>query len=44
MIRSILFWDDTERNVEGASALGIQAKLYTTYEDFLAYMNEKLAT
>lgn len=40
----VLFWDDTERNVEGAKALGIQAKLYTTYEDFLAYMNEKLAT
>lgn len=34
------FWDDTQQNVDAAKELGIQAKLYTTYENFITYMNQ----
>lgn len=36
----ILFWDNTPVNIEGAKAFGIQAELYTTFEDFKETMRK----
>ncbi len=41
--REVLFWDDTEENIIGAKSFGIQAELYTTFEDFKSKMIAYLA-
>jgi putative hydrolase of the HAD superfamily len=38
----VLFWDDTQRNVDGAKELGIHAEFYSSYEDFLGRMEKYL--
>jgi len=37
----VLFWDDDQRNIDGALAYGIQAEFYTNYDEFLKVMSEK---
>ena len=36
----ILFWDDKHENVEAAKTFGIQAELYTSFEDFKEKMKQ----
>ena len=36
----ILFWDDKHENVKGAKTFGIQAELYTTFDDFKEKMKQ----
>jgi putative hydrolase of the HAD superfamily len=38
----VLFWDDTQENVDGAREFGINAELYTTFNDFKNKMTEYL--
>lgn len=38
----ILFWDDKAENVEGAKNFGINAELYTSFEDFKEKMKQYL--
>ena len=35
----IMFWDDTQKNVDGARACGWQAELYENFEDFTKAMS-----
>lgn len=37
----VLFWDDDQRNIEGAKEYGIYAEFYTNYDSFLATMKTK---
>lgn len=37
----VLFWDDDQRNIEGASEYGIQAEFYTDYAAFQGIMSQK---
>jgi putative hydrolase of the HAD superfamily len=37
----ILFWDDDQQNIDGATAFGIHAQLYTDFDAFLKIMHEK---
>lgn len=37
----VLFWDDDQRNVDGALEYGIHAEFYTTYEAFIETMKIK---
>jgi len=37
----VLFWDDDQRNIDGALAYGIHAEFYTDYDSFLKTMAEK---
>ncbi|MCR4279165.1 MAG: HAD hydrolase-like protein [Candidatus Zambryskibacteria bacterium] len=39
----ILFWDNTLENIEGAQTFGIQARLYTTFENFKETMRQEYA-
>lgn len=38
----VLFWDDREENVEAARAFGIQAELYTVFDEFKRKMLQLL--
>ena len=38
----IWFWDDTQRNVDGAIACGWHAELYVSFEDFVNKLNPVL--
>lgn len=38
---NVLFWDNDQRNVQGATDYGIKAELYTTYDSFLQIMIQK---
>jgi putative hydrolase of the HAD superfamily len=37
----VLFWDDDQRNIDGALEYGIHAEIYSDYESFLKVMSEK---
>lgn len=37
----ILFWDDDQRNIAGATEYGLQAEFYTGYDAFLTTMSQK---
>ncbi len=37
----VLFWDDDQRNIDGALEYGIHAEFYTDYDTFLRVMAEK---
>lgn len=37
----VLFWDDEQRNVDGALEYGIHAELYTDYDSFTKTMEAK---
>jgi len=37
----VLFWDDDQRNIDGALEYGIHAEFYSDYELFLKTMSEK---
>ena len=37
----VLFWDDDQRNIDGALEYGIHAEFYTDFDDFLKVMSEK---
>lgn len=37
----VLFWDDDQRNIDGALEYGIHAEFYTTYESFIETMKTK---
>lgn len=39
--REILFWDDDQRNIDGAKEYGIHAEFYTTYHSFITTMKTK---
>jgi HAD superfamily hydrolase (TIGR01509 family) len=36
----VLFWDDDLKNIDGATAYGIHAELYTDYASFLEKMTD----
>lgn len=38
----VLFWDDTQENVDGAKVFGWNAEYYTTFEDFEKKMDKYL--
>ncbi len=38
---NILFWDDDQRNIDGALEYGIHAEFYSDYESFLESMKSK---
>jgi putative hydrolase of the HAD superfamily len=37
----VLFWDDDQRNIDGATEYGIHAEFYTDYASFRTVMREK---
>ncbi|HSW74709.1 MAG TPA: HAD-IA family hydrolase [Candidatus Saccharimonadales bacterium] len=37
----VLFWDDDQRNIDGATEYGIHAEFYDGYDTFLKSMSEK---
>jgi FMN phosphatase YigB (HAD superfamily) len=37
----VLFWDDDQRNIDGALECGIYAEFYADYDAFLKTMSEK---
>lgn len=37
----VLFWDDDQINIDGATEYGIHAEFYTDYSSFLATMQTK---
>lgn len=37
----VLFWDDDQRNIDGAREYGIHAEFYTNYDSFIAKMKTK---
>ena len=37
----VLFWDDEERNIQGALKYGIHAELYKGFNNFIITMEEK---
>ncbi len=37
----VLFWDDDQRNIDGAKEYGIHAEFYTDYDSFIATMKTK---
>ncbi len=37
----VLFWDDDQRNIEGALSYGIQAEFYHDYDSFLRIMTQQ---
>jgi len=37
----VLFWDDDQRNIDGAVEYGIHAEFYDNYDSFLKNMSEK---
>lgn len=39
--KDVLFWDDDQRNIDGALEYGIHAEFYTTYESFVEIMKTK---
>ncbi len=38
---TVLFWDDDQRNIDGALKYGISAEFYTDYDSFLERMSAK---
>jgi putative hydrolase of the HAD superfamily len=36
----VLFWDDDQRNIDGALEYGINAEFYTSYDDFIEKMKQ----
>lgn len=40
--KEVIFWDDSQKNIDGALAYGIKAQLYTTFEDFRTKMEAAL--
>jgi len=38
---NVLFWDDDQRNIDGAVEYGIHAEFYSNYESFLENMKSK---
>jgi len=38
---NVLFWDDDQRNIDGALEYGIHAEFYSDYESFLKSMHSK---
>jgi putative hydrolase of the HAD superfamily len=41
--QSVLFWDDSKENVEGAREFGIKGEIYNNFEDFKERMRVYLS-